>query len=56
MYIQIPNEQASSESNKEKLPEKNSHEEENLRETRMKREPIVVWVTPDSGIMNNSML
>lgn len=51
MYNEVPSEQSQWQKS-----EGETHEEENLRETRTKREPIVVWVTPDSGIMNNSML
>lgn len=49
MYKYIPNKQTCSDGYKEKLPE-------TLRGTRLKREPILIWVTPDSALTNNSLL
>lgn len=32
------------------------HEEETLEGTRLKRKPILIWITPDHVITNNSLL
>lgn len=55
IYKYIPNKQECSKSGKEKNSQKH-HEEEPLRGSRLENEPLLVGVTADSAISNNSLL